>query len=43
LAVKPPSDRQVTATGDIRVMYKEIKENIFLFADIGTHDKLYGK
>lgn len=28
-------------TGDIRVIFKEIKKNIFLFLDIGSHSELY--
>ena len=28
-------------TGDIRVIYKEIKEEVYIFADIGSHGKLY--
>ncbi|KKT29837.1 MAG: hypothetical protein UW27_C0017G0004 [Parcubacteria group bacterium GW2011_GWA1_44_13] len=28
-------------TGNIRVVYKEEKEDIFLFVDIGTHPELY--
>ncbi|HCC06343.1 TPA: hypothetical protein DEP94_03240 [Candidatus Nomurabacteria bacterium] len=28
-------------TGDIRVVYKEIKKDIFVFIDIGTHSELY--
>ncbi|MDO8604460.1 MAG: type II toxin-antitoxin system mRNA interferase toxin, RelE/StbE family [bacterium] len=28
-------------TGDIRVVYKEVQEEIFLFVDIGTHPELY--
>jgi len=35
--------KSFNVTGDIRVVYKEIKEDVFLFADIGTHDKLYGR
>lgn len=28
-------------TGDIRVVYKEVGEDVFLFMDIGTHGELY--
>jgi len=28
-------------TGDIRVVYEVIKENIVLFHDIGTHNQVY--
>ncbi len=28
-------------TGDIRVVYKEIKKDIFVFIDIGSHSELY--
>lgn len=28
-------------TGDIRVIYKEIKKDTFVFIDIGSHSELY--
>jgi len=28
-------------TGDIRVIFRETKEEVFLFMDIGTHGELY--
>lgn len=28
-------------TGNIRVIFKETKEDVFLFLDIGTHPELY--
>lgn len=33
--------RSINITGDIRLIYKEVKENIFLLVDIGTHSQLY--
>jgi addiction module RelE/StbE family toxin len=28
-------------SGNIRVIYKEIEKDVFVFVDIGTHSKLY--
>lgn len=33
--------KSFNVTGDIRVLYKEIREEVFLFVDIGTHEELY--
>lgn len=33
--------KSFNVTGDIRVIYKEIGREIFLFADIGSHGELY--
>ena len=33
--------KSFNVTGDIRVLYKEIKEEVFLFMDIGSHGELY--
>lgn len=33
--------RSFNVTGDIRVIYKEVKRNVFLFVNIGTHGELY--
>lgn len=33
--------KSFNVTGDIRVVYKEMKEEAFLFVDIGTHEELY--
>lgn len=34
--------RSINITGDLRAIYKELKEGIFLFTAIDTHTKLYG-
>ncbi len=33
--------RSISIGGDLRVVYKRIKRDIFLFAKIGTHSELY--
>jgi addiction module RelE/StbE family toxin len=33
--------RSINITGDIRLIYREIGENIILLLDIGTHSQLY--
>ncbi|MHB8710445.1 MAG: type II toxin-antitoxin system RelE/ParE family toxin [Minisyncoccota bacterium] len=33
--------KSFNVTGDIRVIYKEVKKDVFLFVDIGTHGELY--
>ena len=33
--------KSFNVTGDVRVIYKEIMEGIFLFVDIGSHEDLY--
>ena len=33
--------KSFNVTGDIRVIYKEIRKDTFLFVDIGTHGELY--
>ena len=33
--------KSFNVTGDIRVLYKEVKEEVFLFVDIGSHSELY--
>ena len=33
--------KSFNVTGDIRVIYKEVKEEVFLFVDIGSHGELY--
>ena len=35
--------RSINITGDFRVVYTEVSENIFRFVAIGTHHQLYGK
>ncbi len=30
-----------SVTGDIRVIFKEIEQQIFIFTDIGSHSELY--
>jgi len=31
------------AGGDLIIVYREVKNNIFLVSDLGTHHQLYGK
>ena len=33
--------KSFNVTADIRVIYKEVEDDIFLFVDIGSHSKLY--
>lgn len=33
--------KSFNVTGDIRVIYKELEEETFLFVDIGSHEDLY--
>lgn len=33
--------RSINITGDFRVVYKPLDENLVLFADLGTHSHLY--
>ena len=35
--------RSIDITGDLRVHYEPIEENIAMFITIGTHSELYGK
>jgi len=35
--------RSINITGDLRVIYKPLGDNLALFIDIGTHHELYGK
>lgn len=35
--------RSIDITGDIRVIYKFLDKDAVLFAEIGTHPKLYNK
>ncbi len=41
LAGKYAGYKSFNVTADIRVIYKEIDEDIFLFVTIGTHSELY--
>lgn len=33
--------RSINITGDIRVIYRKISDNMYLFLTIGTHSELY--
>lgn len=33
--------RSFNVTGDIRVVFKEVEKDVFLFVDIGSHGELY--
>jgi len=33
--------RSINITGDYRAIFKEEKENIYIFVNIGTHSELY--
>ena len=35
--------RSINVGGDLRAIYKELKKNLALFANIDTHSNLYGK
>ena len=35
--------RSINVGGDLRAIYKELKKDLFLLADIDTHSNLYGK
>lgn len=34
--------RAFNITGNVRVIYKEVSKNYFVFLDIGTHPQIYG-
>jgi addiction module RelE/StbE family toxin len=36
-----PDCRSVNITGDYRVIFKEEKEDMYIFVNIGTHSELY--
>ena len=33
----------INITGDVRAIYEEMVENVYVFIAIGTHHQLYGK
>jgi len=35
--------RSINITGNIRIVYRFLDENIILFTEVGTHSELYGK
>lgn len=35
--------KSMDITGDIRLIYREVRENVFQLVRFGTHSELYGK
>lgn len=41
LTGKKTGMRAFSVTGDIRVIYREISQNLIIFLDIGSHNQVY--